>query len=151
MANVTYTFDFEKYHLFRVTVATTLKVVADKGINMAKSRKGAHNRGGTNTVLVMNAGQEQQLHAHILVKKLWGDGISVPVYGYVVVGKAEERDNSRANVYLGGTVEVNIKKESGQNPTYTLSHCGKVSDDSYVGSTTHFKWETGLGTTLVEA
>jgi|GEM_PF-6762859 len=147
MATVTYTFDFEKFHLFRVLAATTLKAVADKGIKIAKARAGAHNRGGTNTVLVMNAGQEQQLHAYILLKKLSGDGKSVPVYGYAVIGKAK---SGSASIHLGGTIEVNIKKEGGQNPTYILSHCGAISPDSYIGSTTHFKWETDLGTTVVD-
>ena len=152
MANVTYTIDFENYHLFRVSVATTLKDVADKGIQMAKRRKSAHNRGGTNTVLVMNIGQEQQLHAYILTNKLWGDNKSIPIYGYAIVGKAEESQNTKAVVYLGGTVLVNIKKETGQNPTYILSHCSTVSNDaSVVGSTAHFKWETGVGTTVVSA
>lgn len=148
MATVKYTFDFEKFHLYIVKVDQTLKDATDKCIKMAKSRKGAHNRGGKNTMLVMNAGQQQQLHSYILENKVSGDGKWVPVYGYAVVGFA---DSESATVYYGGKIEVNIKKEGGQNPEYTLSHCGGMQDATFFGSTKHATWATSGGATAIKA
>lgn len=148
MASVKYTFDFEKFHLYLVTIDQTLKESTEKCIRMARSRSGAHNRGGTNTMLVMNMGQQQQLHSYILERRLWGDGKMVPIYGYAVVGYASD---SSAKVFTGGSIEVNIKKEGGQNPEYTLSHCGIMDGASLVGTTKYAKWLSAWGGTEVKA
>lgn len=148
MATVKYTFDFEQFHLYLVDADEPLQKATEKCIRMASSRNAAHNRGGKNTMLVMNRGQQQQLHSYILEKRLWGDGRQVPVYGYAVVGKSNDRS---AVVYLGGVIEVNIKKEPGQNPEYILSHCGALKDAAFVGSTNHAKWAVSGGATVVKA
>ncbi|WFP49001.1 hypothetical protein PL263_12885 [Methylomonas sp. EFPC3] len=152
MADVTYTFDFEKYHVYKVLANESLKEIVAKGIKKASLRQSAHSRGGKNTLLVMNAAQEQQLHEYIRKNKLFGDGVWVPVYGCIVIGYS---DGKKGIVYTGGTVELNIKKEKSsgnQPPTYVLSHCGGISEDAtYVGTTAYAKWETTWGNTSISA